>query len=62
MMTAMVCTKAVKDEIADLHDGLHQAMDHLINRRDYAEAERIIRLIDARMSNLINQARVAKLP
>ncbi len=61
-MTGMAYTKAVEEELTDLHNGLHQAMDHLINRNDYAEAERIIRLIDARMTNLINQARVARLP
>ena len=53
-------TKPVEDELTDLHNGLHEVMEQLINRKDYDEAERIIRIIDARMSNLINKTTVVR--
>lgn len=51
-------TKPVGDELSDLHQGLHVAMDQFINERNYEEAGRIIRIIDQRMSDLINRAKV----
>lgn len=59
-MTQYAYTKPVEDELTDLHNGLHQVMEQLINRKDYDEAERILRIIDARMSNLINRATVVR--
>lgn len=59
-MTAYAYTKSVEDELTDLHNGLHQAMEQLVNQKDHDEAERILRLIDARMSDLINRAQVLR--
>ncbi|MER2536846.1 MAG: hypothetical protein ABTQ31_16965 [Rhizobiaceae bacterium] len=60
-MPTYAYTKAVEDELKDLHNGLHHAMENLINRKDYEEAEKTLRIIDDRMSSLINQARIARL-
>jgi hypothetical protein len=44
-------------DIKDMHRGLHIAMDHLINRDDPSEAEKILRELDERMSRWLNQTK-----
>ncbi len=59
-MAEMVMTKKVEEELLDLHRGLHFALDHLVNRGDKDEAERVLRQIDVRMSHLLNTAKVTR--
>ena len=42
-------------ELTNMHRGLHFAMEALINKKDYSEAERILRQVDTMMSNFINK-------
>jgi len=49
-----VANKKVEDELLDLQKGIHVTMDNLIKLKNYAEAERVIRTVDARMTILIN--------
>lgn len=58
-MTAKLATKPVKDELETINQGIYIAMDHLINRKDYSEAERVLRQVDHRLVLLINQTQVA---
>lgn len=58
-MTAKLATKPVTDELETIKQGIHLAMDCLINRKDYPEAERILRQVDHRLVLLINQTQVA---
>jgi hypothetical protein len=50
-----VASKKVEDALLDLHKGLHLTMEKLIKQKNYAEAERNIRIVDANMSMLINR-------
>lgn len=59
-MTTYAYTKSVEDELKDLHNGVHLVMEQLINQKNYDEAERILRLLDFRMTDLINQAKVVR--
>ena len=53
-MTYMASEK-VKEELEDLHDGLHLAMENLIKNKNYPEAERILRIVDANMATLLSR-------
>jgi hypothetical protein len=59
-MTRKLATRAVKDELETLKQGLHIAMDHLINRKDYHEAEVVLRQLDIRLVQLINDIQVSE--
>jgi hypothetical protein len=48
-------TMKPSDELTNLHRGLHFAMEALINKKDYSEAERLLRQVDAIMANCINK-------
>lgn len=50
----------VIDRLEDALQGLHLAMDALIRRGDVAEAEHILRQLDAVMVNLINDMRTGR--
>ena len=39
------------------HDGLHSAMQSLINKKDTREVERLLRIVDALMISLIEDIR-----
>lgn len=58
-MSTTLATKPVKEELETIKQGIHLAMDRLINRNDYSEAERILRQVDHRLVLLINQTQVA---
>lgn len=55
-----LANKKVEEELLDLHNGLHMAMENLIRSKNYDEAERILRIIDQRMSSMINEIKVIK--
>ncbi|MFW2543842.1 hypothetical protein ACN2XU_14460 [Primorskyibacter sp. 2E107] len=55
-----VASKEAVDAVKDMHRGLHIAMDHLLNRKDSAKAEEVLRELDFHMANWINQTTVAK--
>lgn len=55
-----LATVEVLDEIKDLHNGLKMAMDNLIRSKNYSEAERILRQVDLRMTNLINSTKPSR--
>ena len=57
MFIANLDTKA---KIEELHDGLQRAMDELINQKDYAEAERILRIVDGLMVQLIHNLQLVR--
>lgn len=59
-MAEFAYTQAVEDELQDLHRGLHYAMDQLLNRQDYDESEKTLRIIDQRLSHLINRTTVSR--
>jgi len=59
-MTRKIATEAVKDELEDLKRGLHLAMHNLIDRKDCDEAEVILRQLDQRLVQLINEIEVAR--
>ena len=44
--------------VQDLHRGLHASMEALVTEKNPAEAERILRMVDERMTALINQTEV----
>lgn len=41
------------DKVVDLHAGLHVAMTALINKKNYAEAELVLRQLDSAFGDLI---------
>ena len=43
------------DELTQMHRGLHFAMEALINKKDYGEAERLLRQVDGMMAKCINR-------
>jgi hypothetical protein len=47
-----------KDELVHLHRGVHSVIDNLINKKNYAEAERVLRGIEARLDHLIRTVKV----
>lgn len=53
-MEKMLANQAVKDDLEDIKRGLHVAMEQLINRQDYREAEEVLRQVDIRLVALIN--------
>ncbi len=55
-----LANKETEDELLDIYNGLHIAMENLIRQRNYEEAERVIRIVDAKMSNLINSIKVVR--
>jgi uncharacterized protein YqgQ len=59
-MTRKLATRAVQDEMETLKQGLHIAMEHLINRKDYREAEVVLRQLETRLVQLINDTQVAE--
>ena len=50
--------KAAELIVQDLQRGLHASMDALITDKNPEEAERILRMVDERMTALINQTEV----
>jgi len=59
-MTAIINQEA-EEIILDLHQGLHAAMDALIENKDYDEAEVILRQMDDRFRTFINDAKTARI-
>lgn len=59
-MTNYVMSKYAYEELEDIHVGVHAAMDNLINRKNNDEAERILRIIDAKLANLINNTKAQR--
>lgn len=55
-----LATKQVMDDLDTLKRGLHIAMDHLINRNDKSEAERVLREVDSRLVSLIASTKLAE--
>ena len=55
-----LATRPVIDELQTLRRGLHISMDHLINRRDFPEAERVLREVDVLLDRLIRDTKLAE--
>ncbi len=55
-----VATKALKDQIDDIHRGLHIAMDALINKKDYRRTEEVLREVDHYLSIIVSETKVAR--
>ena len=53
-------SKDLEGKLIDIHNGLHIAMDNLINKKNYKETEVILRQIDEVLSRTINQNKVLK--
>lgn len=51
---SLLASSDVITDLTNLHRGLHLAMDALMTSRDHEESARILRLVDQRLSNLIN--------
>ena len=56
----LVATKDLKNQIDDLHRGLHITMETLINQKDYRRAEELLREMDFYLTRLVNDTRVAR--
>jgi hypothetical protein len=56
-----VANKQLKDELDDLHRGLHLAMDALINQKDYERTEQLLREMDHYLSNIVTETKVARI-
>jgi hypothetical protein len=52
-MTTYAADPKTKDELVYLHRGMHTVIDNLINKKNYAEAERVLRAMEARLDHLI---------
>jgi hypothetical protein len=52
-MTTYAADPETKDELVYLHRGMHTVIDNLINKKNYAEAERVLRAMEARLDHLI---------
>jgi ABC-type cobalt transport system substrate-binding protein len=57
MMARYVADGETKDELEELHRSLHVARD-MIHQPNYAEAESILRTIEARLAALIDAIKV----
>jgi hypothetical protein len=57
-MTTYVVDPNTKDELVHLHRGVHSVIDNLINKKNYAEAERVLRAMEARLDHLIRTIKV----
>lgn len=55
-----VATKELKDKIADIHRGLHIAMETLIKQKDYERTEQLLREIDFYLTQMVNETKVAR--
>jgi hypothetical protein len=56
-MARTLATKPVKDDLEDLHQGLHVAMRHL-HEGESERAMTVLRQVDARMAHLINHIQI----
>lgn len=59
-MRNKLANQAVKDELEDLKRGLHIAMAHLIERKNYRDAEDVLRQVDTHLVELIDSIQVVK--
>jgi hypothetical protein len=57
-MTTYAVDPKTKDELVHLHRGVHTAIDNLTNKKNHAEAERVLRAIEARLDHLIRTIKV----
>ncbi len=55
-----VATKELKDQIDDLHRGLHITMDAFINKKDYRRTEELLHELDHYLSLMVTQTKVAR--
>ena len=57
-MTTYAADPKTKDELVHLHRGIHSVIDNLMNKKNYPEAERVLRAIEARLDHLIRTIKV----
>lgn len=55
-----IATKDLKDQIDNLHRGLHITMETFINQRDYRRTEELLREMDFYLTRLVNETKVAR--
>jgi hypothetical protein len=53
-----VMNRDALDKVEDMRRGLHVAMTALVKNKDYAEAEYVMKQLDARLGALIAQTQV----
>ena len=51
-------SKSAESDLQEIHRGLHLAMQKLINDKDAGGAEVILRQLDVRLANFLNNAKV----
>jgi ATP/maltotriose-dependent transcriptional regulator MalT len=56
-MEAQISVEAER-QLLNVHRGIHQALDHLVNAKDFETAERLLRQVDQRLVSLLNGALV----
>lgn len=56
----LIATKDLKDQIDDLHRGLHVTMEAFINQKDYRRTEELLREMDFYLTRLVNETKVAR--
>ncbi len=55
-----VATKELKDQIDDLHRGLHVTMEAFINQKDYRRTEQLLREMDHYLSLMVTETKIAR--
>ncbi len=55
-----VATKELKDQIDDLHRGLHIAMEAVIRQKDYRRAEEVLHEMDHYLTLMVTETKVAR--
>jgi hypothetical protein len=53
-------TKSAVEDVEDMHRGVHLALEALVNQKDKARAEEILRQLDSRMASWLNTTQVAR--
>ncbi|UDL87301.1 hypothetical protein LGH82_19120 [Mesorhizobium sp. PAMC28654] len=56
-----VATKELKDQIDDLHRGLHFTLEALVNQKDYRRSEELLREMDFYLTRMVNETKVTRL-
>ena len=54
-----VANKKLKDQLDDLHRGLHITMETFINQKDYTRTEELLREMDFYLTRVVNETKVA---
>jgi hypothetical protein len=57
---SFLANKELKDQLDDLHRGLHVTMETFINQKDYKRTENLLRELDFYLTRVVNETKVPR--